>query len=280
MIAVLGASGQLGRALVERCAFEEIPFTAFEHSVLDVADAAALREAIAPEQFDCIINCAAYTAVDAAETHPAEAYRVNAHAPLAIARTDVPVLHVSTDYVFSGESDSPYETTDPARPLGVYGASKRAGEVHLLEGGFSGAVVRTAWLYSAREGTRNFLHTVRRLAAERGHLRVVDDQTGTPTLAEDLAEALLALYRRGAHRAPMRILHFTNAGSTTWCGFARAILEASGSSATVDAIRTEDYPLPAARPRRSVLSLESLRPFGIAPRPWREALEAALKIQS
>lgn len=280
MIAVLGASGQLGRAVIERCALDGIPFAAFDRSALDVADAAALRETVTPERFDCILNCAAYTAVDAAETHPAEAYLVNAHAPLAMARTGVPVLHVSTDYVFAGDSESPYEVADPARPLGVYGASKRAGEVHLLEGGFPGAVVRTAWLYSAREGTHNFLHTVRRLAAERGRLRVVDDQTGTPTLAEDLAEALLTLYRRGAHRAPMRILHFTNAGSTTWCGFARAILEASGTSAPVDAIRTEDYPLPAARPRKSVLSLESLRPFGIAPRPWREALEAALKNQA
>ncbi len=277
MLLITGASGQLGRALCEACRRQNTPFRAFSHRELDAADASAVNAlAGGPEHFDCIINCAAYTQVDAAEDHAAEAYAANALAPWNLARTGIALIHVSTDYVFDGCGSRPYETDDPARPLSVYGLTKRAGETALLEGGFSGLIVRTAWVYSADPAAKNFVNTMKRLFASRPEVSVVNDQIGAPTLAEDLAQMLLALYRKGLHRRPMQVVHATNSGAASWYEFACAIAQETGAACRVRPITTSQYPTRAHRPAYSVLSLARLQSWGIAPRGWREALHAAL----
>lgn len=272
MIAVTGCGGQLGRAVSEVCEGRGIPFRAFNRTELNITSPEAVKKTFKESDFDCIIHCAAYTAVDAAEDHAEEAFLTNAYAPWLLARTGVPILSVSTDYVFDGRASVPYETSSSCSPLSVYGLSKRAGETALLEGCFNGAIVRTAWVYSKREGTKNFYQTIRRLATERSELSVVDDQVGAPTLAEDLAGALVTLYGKGVHKSPMKILHFTNAGSCSWFDFASEIVQQSGLSTPVYPIPTSAYPTKAVRPRFSALSLSSIERYGIFPRHWKEAL--------
>lgn len=272
MIAVTGCGGQLGRAVSEVCSARGVPFRAFNRNSLNVTNLEAVKKTFEEGDFDCIIHCAAYTAVDVAEDHPEDAFSVNAYGPWLLAKTGVPILSVSTDYVFDGTTSVPYETEDACRPLSVYGLSKRAGETALLEGGFYGAIVRTAWVYSKRDGTKNFYQTIRRLASERSELNVVDDQVGAPTLAEDLASMLVTLYEKGVHLNPMQILHFTNSGSCSWFDFASEIVRQANLAATVYPIPTSAYPTKAIRPRFSVLSLSSIARYGIFPRHWKEAL--------
>lgn len=277
MILITGASGQLGLALQEAASLRGIPFAAMDRDALDIAIPEEIARACDPRLFDCIINCAAQTAVDAAEDHPGEAFAANTFGPWRLALSGIPLIHVSTDYVFDGLAKVPYAEDAPAHPVSVYGLSKRAGEAALLEGGFRGVVVRTAWVYSLRDGTKNFCRTIRRLSHEREKLTVVADQRGAPTLAEDLAEALLALFVLGEHKKPMHILHFTSAGSTTWHGFAERIVQLDGARCRVMPVSTAEYPVKARRPAYSVLSLERIRALGIEPRPWEEALEDAFQ---
>lgn len=272
MIAVTGCGGQLGRAVSEACLARRVPFRAFNRTSLNITNPEAVKKTFEKGDFDCIIHCAAYTAVDVAEDHPEDAFSVNAYGPWLLAKTGVPILSVSTDYVFDGAASVPYETEAPCRPLSVYGLSKRAGETALLEGDFHGAIVRTAWVYSKREGTKNFYQTIRRLASERSELSVVDDQVGAPTLAEDLANTLVTLYEKGVHLHPMQIVHFTNAGFCSWFDFASEIVRQANLAATVQPIPTSAYPTKAIRPRFSALSLSSIERYGIFPRHWKEAL--------
>ena len=179
---------------------------------------------------------------------------------------------MSTDYVFDGKKTAPYSIDTPVNPLSVYGHSKRAGETALLSGGFSGLIVRTAWLYSKKAGSRNFYQTIRQLASKQNNLRVVNDQIGAPTLVDDLAKALVSLYEQKAHLKPMRLLHFTNAGSGSWYDFACAIVRHLDLSCCIEPIATSDYPTKAKRPSYSVLSLDSLQPYAIEPRHWLTAL--------
>lgn len=276
MIAVTGANGQLGRAVVTECAKRGIAYRAFNRNDLDVTNPKAVNKVFADRSYDCIVHCAAYTAVDNAEDHPQEAFATNAYAPWLLASTGVPILSVSTDYVFDGHAATPYETNAPVCPLSVYGLSKRAGEIVLLEGRFLGAIVRTAWVYSKREDTKNFFHTMCRLAQERSKIHVVNDQIGAPTLAEDLATALVTLFEKGAHRKPMHILHFTNRGACSWFDFATEIVHMTHPACAVLPIPSSDYPAKAQRPAYSVLSLRSLEPYGIEPRHWKEALSSPL----
>ena len=278
MIVITGANGQLARALRRLCLERDIAHTALARDALDITDGKAVASTLAGlGEIGCIINCAAYTQVDLAESHPQEAYAVNALAPWNLARTGIPVIHVSTDYVFDGTTDAPYETDAPARPVSVYGLSKRAGETALLEGGFEGLIVRTAWAYSADPEAKNFLNTMKRLFASRPEVCVVNDQKGAPTLADDLANILLSLYEKGLHRRPMEVVHATNAGEATWFEFAREIARLTKASAHVRPIATEQYPTPAHRPTYSVLSLRKLRSWGICPRDWKAALADALR---
>lgn len=274
MILITGANGQVGRAAVDICLEQGIPFKAVDHTELDISNVDNVHRFFQSRSFSCILNCAAYTAVDAAEDDRERAYAVNAEGPALLAAIGIPILHISTDYVFDGLTNFPWETDAPTHPLSVYGASKLAGEMALRRSGCKGAIVRTAWVYSKRPGTKNFYQTINRLVMERPKLKVVNDQIGTPTRAEDLARALLTLYSTGAHRQPMQILHFTNAGACSWFDFAREIVALSGSTCNVLPIPSSAYRAKAIRPKYSVLSLKSLEPWGIHPRDWREALLA------
>ena len=277
MIAITGASEQLGQALTECCTHHGMDFVGLSRTDLDITDAAAVKNFFFKHPCDCIFNCAAYTQVDAAEDNPGEACLVNSFAPWNLARTSIPVIHISTDYVFDGSNSTPYTVENAPRPLSAYGLSKRMGETSLLEGAFRGVIVRTAWTYSARSGTKNFFHTMRKLFKERSSIGVVNDQFGTPTLAEDLAQALLDLYLMKQHLKPMHVLHYTNAGLATWFEFAQAIARLSNANCTVKPITTSEFPTKAHRPAYSVLSLQAIEELGIKPRSWLDALESIFK---
>lgn len=268
---VTGAHGLLGREIL-RLAPTAVGLGRAE---LDITDRAAARDLL--RAGDVLINCAAYTAVDAAETDRATAFAVNADGPAALAAacadTGARLIHLSTDYVFPGTADRPYETTDPTGPATVYGDSKRAGEVAVLDRAPAAHVVRTAWVYTGVAG--DFVATMRTLESTRETVTVVDDQHGSPTAAPDLAAALLELAARPD--AP-RLLHATNAGATTWFGLARAVFAELGADPDrVLPCDSSAFPRPAPRPAYSVLSPASWNSAGLAPlRPWKEALTAAL----
>lgn len=282
---VTGAGGQLGRALSVH-APSGFEVRAVARAELDIADPAAIDACLEREKPDLVINAAAYTAVDRAEEDAESAFEVNARAPgllaAACARRAIRFLHVSTDFVFAGTQSHPYAPDDPTGPLGVYGASKLAGEQAVAEAMADALIVRTGWVYS--HGPGNFLGTMLRLHAEREELRVVADQVGTPTSTRSLAQALWA----GAARPDLRgLYHFSDAGACSWYDFAVAIGEEGAARgllarpAAVQPIRTEDYPTPARRPRYSVLDKTATwRDFDLAPLHWRQRLRDTLDISS
>ncbi len=277
---VIGRSGQLARALAERApAGTEV--TLLARPEIDLADPESLAGPIRAACPDVIVNAAAYTAVDRAEEESALANAVNGVAPGVIAAAaaglGVPFIHVSTDYVFPGDSSRPYREDDPIGPRSAYGRSKAAGEHAVAATGADYAIVRTAWVYDG-QGT-NFLRTMMRLAASHDTVRVVADQRGSPTYAGDLADGLLAMVGRWPSGGCRRIYHLTNSGSTSWAGFAQAIFaEAARHSlpaAKVVPITTAEYPTTVQRPAISVLDCSRIeQEFGIALRPWQEALTA------
>lgn len=278
-ILLTGGAGQVG-AEVRRLAPAGWRVMAPGRSELDLADADQIRRAAASRPWAAIVNCAAYTAVDRAESDPLTAWRVNALAPAALAAAagaTTPLIHVSTDYVFDGLKPSPYDECDAIGPLGVYGASKAAGELAVRTGARRHLILRTAWVVSPHGS--NFVKTMLRLGAERPVLPVVDDQRGCPTSAADIAQALVTLTNRLVEdeAAPVGAYHFVNHGEATWCDLARFVFEraaAYGRSAPeVRAITTAEYPTPARRPANSRLATDKIqRDFGISPRPWREAV--------
>ncbi|MFD4642137.1 dTDP-4-dehydrorhamnose reductase [Lentzea sp. NPDC058436] len=268
VILVPGGRGQLGRDLAALSA----DVRALSSSELDVTKVTAADLAGAT----AVINCAAYTAVDAAETDEDRAFAINAVGPGlladACASLGIPMIHVSTDYVFSGEGTEPYETTDPVSPKSAYGRTKLEGERRVLEAG--GYVVRTAWVYGA--GGSNFVKTMAALESSRPTLSVVDDQTGSPTWSRDLAAGLLEL----AEVLPsQRLLHATGGGETTWFRFAQAVFEEIGADpARVQPCSTDEFPRPAPRPAYSVLSGAAWAAAGLRPLPhWRSALSEAVR---
>lgn len=286
-VLVPGGSGQLGSDIARLAAEAHAEVTAPGSRELDVSEAgqviAAVRDlagrAEATGSAPVVINASAYTAVDAAETDERRAFAVNADGPRLLAAVcaswRVPLIHVSTDYVFSGDSEKPYEPGDPLSPKSAYGRTKAVGEGAVLRSGASAWVVRTAWVYGATGG--NFVKTMARMAAEEGRtLNVVDDQHGSPTYAADLAAGLLELATAVAEgRGPeQRTLHCTGGGATTWFGFARAIFEELGADPErVSPCTTEEFPRPAPRPARAVLSNQAWVEAGLTPlRDWREAL--------
>jgi dTDP-4-dehydrorhamnose reductase len=280
-ILITGGAGQVGLELARADWPSHVRLHLPTRDQLDLGDADAVRAAFAATPFKAVINSGAYTAVDKAETEVAAAFAANALGPAILAEVTraagIPLIQVSTDYVFDGSGERDYAETDPVGPLGVYGASKLAGEVAVTTGNPRSVVMRTAWVLSPHRA--NFLKTMLRLAADRPALRVVADQEGCPTSARDIAEALktIALRMIDDAGAPTGVYHFVNAGSTTWAGLAAEIMALSaargGPSATVEGITTADYPTPARRPSNSRLdTFKITRDYGIAPRPWKDAV--------
>ena len=284
-VLVTGASGQLGTEL-QRCRWPEgWEVAAVDRADLDLTDTAAIAAKVAERPWAAVINGGAYTAVDKAESDVAAAWAVNAMAPAAFgeacARAGIPLVQVSTDYVFSGKGEGPWEVDDVPDPLGVYGASKLGGELAVRTSGARHAIVRTAWVVSAQG--HNFVRTMLRVAETRETVSVVDDQRGNPTGAGDLARALAAIAVRLAEDpgAPVGTFHFSNAGAVSWAGFAAEIFRQSaargGPSAAVVPITTADYPTPARRPANSLLGHDAIRSaYSIEPRPWQDALSDIL----
>lgn len=275
---VVGAAGMLGQDLLAAASGAGHQVTGVGRSDLDVTDAAATRDAVAG--YDVVVNCAAWTAVDDAETHEAEAFAVNATGAANLARAAAEagarLVHVSTDYVFDGDATEPYPEDAPLWPRSAYGRTKAAGEWAVRAEAPEAVVVRTAWLYGA--GGRCFPKTIARVAGERDRLSVVDDQTGQPTWTADLADLVVRLV---AARAPGGVYHGTSSGQVTWCGFAREVVAASGHATPVDTTTSAAYQLPAPRPAYSVLGHGRLREIGVEPigdwaDRWKVAAPAVL----
>lgn len=287
---IIGRGGQLAEALQKRAGSRGIDADALGRDTLDLVDVEAIRGAVhgaheaAP--INCIVNAAAYTAVDRAEDEPDLAFKINAEAPrrlaLAAAEIGIPIIHISTDYVFPGDKTGAYREDDPTGPRNAYGRSKLAGEQGVCSAGARHVVVRTSWVYAATG--QNFLRTMLKFGAERDVLRVVADQHGCPTSAGDLAEAVLGIAKQICHSDGTNdltgIYHFSNRGPTSWHGFAQKIIEHAAelqphvSWARIEAIGTADYPTKAHRPSNSVLDCGKIeRTFGLRSRHWQVALE-------
>jgi dTDP-4-dehydrorhamnose reductase len=282
-----GRTGQIGLELLARGPLRGHRITALGRDTVDLADPLKVKHTMASARdVDVVINGAAYTAVDKAESEPDLAMRVNAESVAELAQVcaqrGLPLIHLSTDYVFDGCKPAPYTEDDPTNPLSVYGRSKLAGEIAVRERAARHVILRTSWVYSPF-GT-NFVKTMLRLGAERDELRIVDDQHGSPTAAGDIALACLTIAESAAkHDDTMRwgTYHFTAAGETTWCRFAEAIFATAAAwvkfKAKIVAIPSSQYPTLARRPLNSRLDCTKIeRSLGIKPRPWREALAQVL----
>jgi dTDP-4-dehydrorhamnose reductase len=281
-ILLTGVNGQVGWELQRTLApLGEV--IAADRRVLDLADTASIRRSVAAIAPDLIVNPAAYTAVDKAESEPDLAHAINALAPGELAACGVPLVHFSTDYVFDGRKPSAYTEADAPNPLGVYGASKLAGEQALQRADAPHLILRTSWVYGLRG--RNFLLTMQRLARERDTLGVVDDQFGAPTWSRLIAEATALVVARWTDRpdpnAVSGIYHLACGGRTSWHGFTAAILahlaQTETKLAKLNAIRTTAYPTPAARPANSQLDCGKLAAtFGVRLPDWENALALCL----
>jgi dTDP-4-dehydrorhamnose reductase len=283
-IVVTGREGQVARALIEHGADEGHDVVPLGRPELDLAgDAQAIFAAIAASRPQVIVSAAAYTAVDKAELEPEQAFAVNAAGAGAVAaaarRLGVPLVHLSTDYVFDGAKSSPYVEDDPTGPTGVYGASKLAGEQAVLAAHDDVAILRTAWVYSPFGA--NFVKTMLRLAKDRDEVGVVCDQHGNPTSAGDIAAGVIrvaANLLNGSLGEQRGVFHMAGRGDASWAEFARAIFRASaaagGPSAAVREIATRDYPTPARRPANSRLDCGKLEKFHYVRLPgWRDSAE-------
>jgi dTDP-4-dehydrorhamnose reductase len=279
-VLVLGSLGQLGRALFAT-APADATLTGLDYQDIDIAEASQVTDAFAAHAPDIVINCAAYTAVDKAESEPDLARRINADAAgivaVAATRTDARCVHISTDFVFDGTAHRPYAPDTLPNPLSVYGATKAEGEAAVRAACPGALIIRTAWVYTAGGG--NFVETMLRLMAGDGPVRVIADQIGTPTHAKSLARTLWALIAAGARGT----YHATDAGVASWYDFAVAIRDEAlalgllNKSVEVIPIRTEDYPTPAARPAYSVLDKTATWAITGVAAHWRHELIDMLK---
>jgi dTDP-4-dehydrorhamnose reductase len=270
-VLITGAGGMLGqdvRRLAELTGHDPV---ALDRAALDVSDADAVRDAVDALRPETIVNCAAWTDVDGAEAAEADALRLNGEAAgivaAAAARVGASVVQPSTDYVFDGSAERPYVESDPTAPLSAYGRTKLAGEQAALAANPRSFVVRTAWLFG--NGGRNFVETMLGLA-ERGEVRVVDDQIGSPTFTPHLADGLLRLAATDAYG----VHHMTGDGHCSWFGFAEAIFEGAGIGCSVIPVTTDEFPRPAPRPAYSVLGSERLDPIRLP--DWRDGLRSYL----
>jgi dTDP-4-dehydrorhamnose reductase len=286
MIVVFGGNGQVGHELVRLAAARGAPMKAFARSEADIADASAVERTLRDVRPALAVNAAAYTKVDLAETEVGAAERGNCHGPRLLAEAcaafEIPLLHISTDYVFDGRKEGAYREDDGVAPLGVYGRTKAAGEEAVRRALARHIILRTAWLYG--EFGSNFLKTMVRLAQQRDELRVVADQRGCPTSTRDLATAILTVAAQvTAGNTAWGTYHFAGTGVTTWHGFAERIVAAqaplTGRTPRVTAIATSDYPTAATRPANSAFDCSRFADtFGFRARPWEEEADETTRI--
>jgi len=282
MIAIIGSNGQLGWELVRKARNRGYEVLPLDFPEIDIAQPATIKDKLSLKNLSLVVNAAAYTAVDQAESEPNKAYAVNrdGSANLAdfCAQASLRLIHVSTDYVFDGSKTGPYCEDDPVAPLGVYGQSKEVGESEVRHRLREHLIIRTAWLFGVHG--HNFVKTMLRLGKERDIIKVVDDQTGCPTYAADLADAILLMtgHILSGKKIPWGTYHFCGGGSTTWHGFAEAIFKIAKkyeafSVQEVIPITGDEYPTPVKRPTNSVLDCSKIeKNFGICPRPWKKSL--------
>ncbi|PZU86530.1 MAG: dTDP-4-dehydrorhamnose reductase [Chryseobacterium sp.] len=280
-ILVVGGNGQLGHCLQKLAPkyHDQFDFNFTGSDVLDITNKDQIEKAFEEYQPDFVINASAYTAVDLAEKEEERAFAINADGVADLAEickdNNAILIHVSTDYVFDGETNLSYSEDDFTNPIGVYGASKRKGEESALENNPETVILRTSWLYS--EFNKNFVKTMLHLFEVKDELGIVADQFGQPTNANDLAEAVMNIIE--SKNKTFGIYHFSNYPETTWFDFANKIKEFSGSSVILKAITTEEFPTPAKRPKRSTMSLDKIeKDYHIEPKYWESSLRDCVEI--
>ncbi len=281
-ILVTGENGQLGSELKELSVlYPQYQFTFTDRNTLDLTNLCKIEDYFDDKHFDSIINCAAYTAVDKAQSEEDLANTINHRAVSLLAKIakkkTISLIHISTDYVFDGQNYRPYIETDPTDPQGVYGRTKRDGENAILEASpHNSIIIRTSWVYSSFGN--NFVKTMLRLGKERDSLGVIFDQIGTPTYARDLAKALLDILPKIKNNSP-EIYHYSNDGVTSWYDFASVIFELSKINCHVNPITAEEYPLPAPRPHYSLLNKAKIKnDFGITIPYWKNSLKECIEL--
>jgi len=283
-VLITGSNGQLGSEIKElasdyenlECVFKDLP-------ELDICDAEVLNTFIIDQHINAVINCAGYTAVDKAEEEALIAKKVNSKGVLnlanALKKVDGKLIHISTDYVFDGNHSQPYKESDPVSPIGVYGQTKRAGELAVLNGSIDAIVIRTSWLYSVYGN--NFVKTMLRLGNEKKSIQVVSDQKGTPTYAKDLAKMCLDILSDASSTNLSKkgsLYHYSNEGVTSWYDFSVAIMELGNIDCKVIPIETKDYPTQARRPLYSVLDKSKIKSdFKVTIPHWRDSLANCIK---
>ena len=283
-VLITGSNGQLGSEIKElaseyenlECVFKDLP-------ELDICDAETLTTFISDQHINAVINCAGYTAVDKAEVEALIAQKVNSEGVLnlvnALKKVDGKLIHISTDYVFDGNHSQPYKESDTVSPIGVYGQTKRAGELAVLNGSIDAIVIRTSWLYSVYGD--NFVKTMLRLGNEKKSIQVVSDQKGTPTFAKDLAKTCLdILSDASSTKISIKgsLYHYSNEGVTSWYDFAAATMEIGNVDCKVIPIETKDYPTQVIRPLYSVLDKSKIKSdFKVTIPHWRDSLANCIK---
>jgi len=278
-ILITGAHGQLGNSLQKiSSAFPQYELINTDIDTLDISNEDAVATFFTKVKPEYVVNCAAYTAVDKAETDKELSYKINALAPGILGRQSAKVgasfIHISTDYVFDGTNHQPYTPADATNPLGIYGVTKKDGEDQVLKSGKHTAIIRTAWLYS--EFGNNFVKTMLKLSNDRPSIHVVADQIGSPTYASDLAEAVFRMLEKNIFEG--RIFHFTNEGVCSWYDLAHEIMRISGKTTQIIPIETWQYPTPAKRPAYSVLSKTAIKAHLEYTIPhWSDSLRECMK---
>ncbi len=279
-ILVTGSNGQLGSELrMLAPSFPRIRFIFTDVAELDITSETAIGIMMSEARPAVVINCAAYTAVDRAESDAKTAFLINATAAgnlaVAAAKHKALLIHVSTDYVFDGKSYTPYREDDPASPVSVYARSKHAGELLVHSMASDAVILRTSWLYS--EFGHNFIKTVMKLGRERGEMKIVFDQTGSPTYARDLAKVILEIALRSNEVKGVEVFHYSNEGVASWYDLAQAIAGFAGIECKIHPILTSEYPLPAVRPFYSVFNKSKIRErFGLTIPYWRDSLRECM----
>jgi len=287
-ILVTGANGQVGWELSRTSAKRGFDFLALDRAALDITDQSAVNQRVGGSGAAVVVNAAAYTAVDQAESEPELAFAANRDGPAYLAsacrEAGIPLVHVSTDYVFDGEKQGPYKETDPVSPLSIYGKSKAAGEMEVRKRLDQHVILRAAWLYGVHG--RNFVKTMLKLGQERDLIQVVADQYGCPTYAADLADTILRIVVATSEDGQITwgTYHYCGQGMTTWHGFAQAIFDLAGRHASfrvkrIKPISTAEYSTPAKRPTNSVLDCSLIeKTFKIHPKPWQESLAQMIRV--